>query len=523
MKKRLREIPHELSMLFRDILTRDNDNMEDLLLSIQWILYSRRPLKRAEYYFAVASGLEPENLAWSQTHVTSEESEAMDRFVLSSSKGLAELTKAVDPTVQFIHESIRDFLVKDNGIRQLWSELGDNFENSSHERLKKCCHTYITMVSVSDYTASYEGALRQHMSAKFPFFEYATGNVFYHADAAALGTPQDSFLREFDLKAWMRLNNVLQEHDEQRHTPAATLLYILAENNCVRLINTTFKHDQRIHFRGERYGYPFFAALANGHRTAVKALLQQEKFLPGEEDISARLRYWQSANMPPLQWALEGGDRALAKLYLSLMSLDSQLDLTEHDNRKSLLLAAERGYQDVMQQLLDRGAEIDFEDVNGYTPLLCATLGGHTAVVQLLLDRGAKIESVRRYNGTVASLAALCGHEAIIRLLLDRGADIETKDGSAKTLLLLAAHSGHETVVRLLLDRGAKIESKDNCLQTPLSLASWLGHEAVARLLLDRGADVESRDRNGRTPLERATLGGHTAIVQLLLDRGAKL
>ncbi len=145
MKKRLREIPHELSMLFRDILTRDNDNMEDLLLSIQWILYSRRPLKRAEYYFAVASGLERENLAWSQTHVTSEESEAMDRFVLSSSKGLAELTKAVDPTVQFIHESIRDFLVKDNGIRQLWSELGDNFENSSHERLKKCCHTYITM------------------------------------------------------------------------------------------------------------------------------------------------------------------------------------------------------------------------------------------------------------------------------------------------------------------------------------------------------------------------------------------
>lgn len=58
VKKRLQEIPSELSELFRNILTRDNENMADLLLCIQWVLYAKRPLKCTEFYFAVVSGLE---------------------------------------------------------------------------------------------------------------------------------------------------------------------------------------------------------------------------------------------------------------------------------------------------------------------------------------------------------------------------------------------------------------------------------------------------------------------------------
>ncbi len=38
VRKRLQETPAELSALFRDILKRDNENIADLLLCIQWIL-----------------------------------------------------------------------------------------------------------------------------------------------------------------------------------------------------------------------------------------------------------------------------------------------------------------------------------------------------------------------------------------------------------------------------------------------------------------------------------------------------
>ncbi|TDZ34958.1 Vegetative incompatibility protein HET-E-1 [Colletotrichum spinosum] len=115
VKKRLSEIPPGLSELFMNILTRDSVNLDDLLLSVQWILFSKRPLNRREYYFALTAGLEPESLGEWDPEETPEDS--MDRFVLSSSKGLAEMTKSTEPTVQFIHESVRDFLLKDKGLK----------------------------------------------------------------------------------------------------------------------------------------------------------------------------------------------------------------------------------------------------------------------------------------------------------------------------------------------------------------------------------------------------------------------
>lgn len=54
VKTRQNTIPPKLSNLFRDILMRVQDNMNDLLLCIQWLRFSERPLKREEYYLPVA-------------------------------------------------------------------------------------------------------------------------------------------------------------------------------------------------------------------------------------------------------------------------------------------------------------------------------------------------------------------------------------------------------------------------------------------------------------------------------------
>ncbi|KAH6985509.1 hypothetical protein EDB80DRAFT_590756 [Ilyonectria destructans] len=56
LRKRLAEIPSGLSELFKDILRRDNENMEDLLLCIFWILHAKRPLRPTEFYHALWSG-----------------------------------------------------------------------------------------------------------------------------------------------------------------------------------------------------------------------------------------------------------------------------------------------------------------------------------------------------------------------------------------------------------------------------------------------------------------------------------
>ncbi|KAK2029662.1 pfs domain-containing protein, partial [Colletotrichum zoysiae] len=217
VEKRLKDIPSELSKLFQNILTRDQEDMEDLLLCIQLLLYSQRPLKREEYYFAIASGLGPDTLGeWDPDDITHE---FMDRLIVSSSKGLAETTKSDDRTVQFIHESVRDFLLKDDGLRTLWPNMGDGFEGRSHDRLKDCCHTYSTQVNILAYLpndkfllkTSKEQAqrLRIKVAERFPFLDYATNHILHHAEAAAVhGISQQEFIEGFVVDPWIQLNNL---------------------------------------------------------------------------------------------------------------------------------------------------------------------------------------------------------------------------------------------------------------------------------------------------------------------------
>jgi hypothetical protein len=193
--------------------------MTDLLLCLQWILFASRPLKREEFYFAMVAGLDPEaeNMtAWDSDHIRVDD---MNRFVLNSSKGLAELTKSKTPTVQFIHESVRDFLIKDNGLYELWPELEKDLYSLSHDQLKRCCQNYMN-VDISNYVlsdqtlpkASSDSAkdLRQVLATKFPFLEYASRYVLYHADEAATGISQDDFLRDFALDTWIDISNLLE-------------------------------------------------------------------------------------------------------------------------------------------------------------------------------------------------------------------------------------------------------------------------------------------------------------------------
>ncbi|KAK6218059.1 pfs domain-containing protein [Colletotrichum tabaci] len=96
VRRRLEDIPSKLGNLFQDILTRDQEDMGDLLLCTQLLLYSQRPLMREEYYFAIASGLEPDSLGeWAPEEITQE---VMDRVIANLSKGLAETTRSDDRT-----------------------------------------------------------------------------------------------------------------------------------------------------------------------------------------------------------------------------------------------------------------------------------------------------------------------------------------------------------------------------------------------------------------------------------------
>ncbi|KAF8852110.1 HET-domain-containing protein, partial [Acephala macrosclerotiorum] len=109
IRERLKEIPPKLTDLFEMILARDGENLERLQVCLKWILFATRPLKPQELYFAIQLGLDKEcSSLWDQEDVDLDQ---MKTFVRSSSKGLAEVTRNKASEVQFIHESVRDFLL----------------------------------------------------------------------------------------------------------------------------------------------------------------------------------------------------------------------------------------------------------------------------------------------------------------------------------------------------------------------------------------------------------------------------
>ncbi|KAH8766531.1 hypothetical protein BGZ57DRAFT_492627 [Hyaloscypha finlandica] len=404
LRRRLDEIPNGLDELFQDILIRDSQNMEELILCLQWILYAKRPMKREELYFAILVGVAAEGLApWNTEEITEQD---MERFILNSSKGLAETTKSKHQTVQFIHESVRDFLLKGNGLKRLRSHLDSNFPGSSHERLKECCQGYMR-IDASKYLppdtprpAAKSGeatSLRQLVSAKLPFLEYAVGNVLHHADAASgYGISQVRFVENFNLIDWINLDNLFERHQTRQHTTHCSLLYILAEKDLPNLIQIELKRVHHMDIRGERYGFPLNVALAHKNENAVRALL-------------SHVGTWYNSDSP-LTVSFSSTVGKHQELIKSLSKCAG--DISSRKDQTPLSWAAEGGNEAVVRLLLETGqVDVDLidqtNDSHGGTPLSRAAAGGHEVVFRLLLDTGhVDADSISKNGRTPLSWAA---------------------------------------------------------------------------------------------------------------------
>ena len=531
MRQHLEKIPTELAKLFEMILTRDGDNPKLLQICLQWILFATRPMKPQELYFAVQFGLKeaPCSGQWDQETVDLDE---MKAFVRHSSKGLAEVTRSKTSEVQFIHESVRDFLLGNYGAVQ-WSGaiLSGNFEGQSHEVLRDCCLAQLeTDVDLTLLATS-----------EFPFLEYSVLNILQHANSAQQhGMEQRAFLDIFPLRRWTTLNDLLEKYAIRRYRESASLRYILAEKNLANLIT--------IHPRKEscfdvvpkaRYGPPIFAALATGSTEAVRALLEAEVQAQPVES-QCRLREHcklvfenqkQLGNLGGSSFKFargkgvlghlaEHGHEAIVKLLLATGNID--VDVKGNYGRMPLSYAAGNGHEAVVKLLLATGnVDVNVKDNDGWTPLSYAAGNGHEAVVKLLLATGNIDVDVKDKNWgrTPLSWAAGNGNEAVVKLLLATGnVDVDAKDYYGQTLLSRTAENGHEAVVKLLLATGkVDVDTKDKEGRTPLSWAAENSHEAVVKLLLATGnVDIDVKDNYGRTPLSRATGNGHEAVAKLL-------
>lgn len=534
VRQRLQEIPTDLSNLFNDVLRRDRVNMDELQLCLQWILFARRPLGPEEFYFAMLAGLpqdrENRRLAqpWDPNEVTLAD---MDRFVLNSSKGLAEITTShAVRTIQFIHESVRDFLLKDGGMCDVFPDLEGQLVTSSHDTLKKCCRAYLDAdlsgfvdpTQALPHPSSNEAIeLQDQVLGAFPFLRYAVDEVFYHADEAAVDRSQETFLEGFVVHKWARANNI-QHRNNWRYSDDPQLLYVFAQENCPLLISALHCEDVWIRTAEESYPFPAVSAFAHGNRLTLKALMgtRGEPFI---DDIVKDFGFGKvsqfHAGQDLLEWAIQNNNWSFVECLLTAYKGMGLFSVAAGTDKYStaLQVACTNGHEKIVYLLLEAGANVNTREGYFGSALQAASFGGCEGVVQMLLNAGADVNAQGGHYGNALQAASRDGNEQVVRRLLSAGANANAQGGEFGNALQAASERGREDIVRLLLAAGADVNALGGPFKSALHAACWTRRPKMVEILVSAGADVQAHGGPYGQALQAALQCGHYEVARTLM------
>ncbi|KAM3870880.1 kinase D-interacting substrate of 220 kDa B isoform 2-T2 [Diretmus argenteus] len=219
----------------------------------------------------------------------------------------------------------------------------------------------------------------------------------------------------------------------------------------------------------------------------------------------------------PLMVAAEQGSLEILQ---ELIRRGANVNLDDVDCWTALISAAKEGHIEVVRELLENNANLEHRDMGGWSALMWAAYKGRTAVAQLLLEKGANPNITGQYSVYPIIWAAGRGHGEIVHLLLQYGAKVNCSDKYGTTPLIWAARKGHYDSVMHLLANGADVDQEGANSMTALIVAVKGGFTEVVKELLKRNPNVNMTDKDGNTALAIAAKEGHTEIVQDLLDAG---
>ncbi|KAK0649684.1 hypothetical protein B0T16DRAFT_410564 [Cercophora newfieldiana] len=560
LRKRLDSVPPGLDDLFDMILTRDNENMDELRVCIQFILFSVAPLTPQGLSVAVQLGLDQ----GFDTRVDPKQISMADyrRYVDSSSKGLAEVTRSSRPTVQFIHESVRDFLLGKGGRRNRWSGFGDALNiGIAHDFLKRCCFAQLRAGFNAHFQDREFDSVQTDVTkepkpknAKYPFLEYAVMSVLEHANyAQGEGLLQTSFINDFPLCSWVLLHNMFETYQVRRHSIDVHPIYIFAHRNLANLIRSHPAASTHFSIRGGRYQYPIIAAMALRHAESLHALaatvgveisINTCARLLGRQSISQSLKFFEESR-DLATYLVELDDIPLLQRCVDA-DVDGPTTFTQpaHSPTSRTLLFWARSTA-MASFLISRGVDPNFQDSSGMTALhnACQMASrepdlqseASEEVIGLLLSN-PRVDITLQDDKGFTALHYACDSAAgsairIVERFINHNAfNPNTKSLSGLTALHLAMGSPHVATVEMLASSPALDFHAQNFVgrrkdkNTLLHHAVRMRHSVEnIRCLLSRHwvtADMFNLDEPPVTPLMLAAEERVPEIAAALIDSG---
>ena len=452
-------VPDDLNDLLHDIVVKGAADPR-LVPAVVWMLVAQWTLDIRELYFAIRLGLQqpelPDMIEWCRD---GDDPAHMQRFVLSASKGLIEVTSSAIQRefnkpdyslrefnddiydylkVQFIHETVRDYFLA-GGLARLCPDLLPNVVAKSHALVAEWCKLWIrSTVAACMHLPGHQSSglvdtslltgdlIFESEWAHFPLLNYVHCSALASLEAAHLGdviSVED--LHNFPFRQWINIKNIRA--------------WLIEDIDSYAVEKLDFEHPISV----------LYCILAEGLGGLAKAYLKllTESCAAGR-NIGSILNH------------------RCGRPHFSCLGA-----------------AAYHGLSDIVKLLLEYGADATYPDEHGCadgSALSQAVNRDCGAVVRLLLDRGADPNGQKHHYGQPLVTAAAEGYHEVMELLLDGGARFDDDGGVSsysmfRQALLLLPEKEPERSIRLLLERGARISSKQ------ASELLWLSIECLTR------------------------------------------
>lgn len=494
LKQRVDGIPKNLDKLFAEILQGGPSEAPYTLSMLKLIAFASRPLTREEVYHAVLYS-ESQHEITSLIDVTQED---MENFIINCSKGLAEMTKGMRPTVQLIHESVRNHLL-DTGLRPTVPLSGHNLSAWCHENLKALCLGYVEKSALallqrpecgqkehlSDHFMDIN-ELKRQTSTSHPFLDYALDGVITHAQQAHCeGRPQYAYMKTFPIETWIRLHNILVASHNLRLSRDATVVYILVIKGASQLVklitqDASWRPDTGNLASNEQHRTLMGVATDMGDYEMLDMLLATG--VPPSSDA----KDGQSC----LSLAIGKGDATICR---RLIAAGAKVNNISTRSRPSdLRLAHESGFLEIVQALLQHPHYANHLDTNFEADLKFALrryARSNVLFEELIpfIDKALENSSGSDPESPSSKAATHAIHTAVLRAACQR-ADIgvikRTIDQGAvgdNDLLQSSFVAGNLDVIELLL--GVRADIKPSTPEVPID--TGYRDSKLIRLLLD--------------------------------------
>uniref|UniRef100_A0A1X7UKD2 Death domain-containing protein n=1 Tax=Amphimedon queenslandica TaxID=400682 RepID=A0A1X7UKD2_AMPQE len=215
--------------------------------------------------------------------------------------------------------------------------------------------------------------------------------------------------------------------------------------------------------------------------------------------------------------AVTAGNNEAVEFLLQLGTVN--IDHTNEEGKTALMVACERGHEDIVHSSLSAGANVNIQDNNGWTALMIASKFNHISIVRMLLEANANPHLKKSNGSNCLMIASYHGKYEVVELLISKGVDYKYQRKDGWNALMLACQNGHTQTVELLLKEQADPNVQMNDGWNALLLACQNGHTQIVKLLLKEQVDPNVQNKDGWNAFMVACQNGHTQIAELLLKK----